>query len=179
MSIIVGKNNRAEDGPVVPPEHPEDREWPYCMYYRDGLMVAFADTYKELLLALIPGYQNMTEDEQVFHRIRLAQGAAAQIQGRILAQVDRNEISDAEWEVLVAPRGDSQPRADWWVSDIPLVVVETSYEPFTEVPRPASGVDSPDGETNLWWVRPEEEEDFLISLHEVGFIRLMQATPAM
>lgn len=175
MSIVVGKNNRAEDGPVTPPEHPDGASWPFCMYFRDGLMVAFADTYEELLYALIPGYQDMDSTEQAFHRVRLAQGAAAQIQGRILAQVERDEVTDAEWEVLIAPRGEEQPRADWWVSAVPLVVVETSYEPFTSVPRPASGIESEDVETNLWWVRPEDEEDFLLSLHEVGFIRLMQS----
>lgn len=175
MSIIVGKNNRAEDGPVTPPEHPEGGSWPLCMYYRDGLMVAFADSYAELIFALIPGYQEMDEDEKAYQRVRLAQGAAAQVQGRILAQVDRNDVSDADWDVLVAPRGQEQPRADWWTSDVPLVVVETSYEPFTGVPRPASGLHADDAETNLWWVRPGEEDDFLVSLHEIGYIRLMQA----
>lgn len=178
MSVFVAKNNRAEDGPVTPPEHPDGKSWPYCMYYRDGLAVAFADSYSELILALIPGYQEMDEGDKAFHRIRLAQGAAAQVQGRILAQVEQTDVSDAEWQVLVAPRGEEQPRADWWTSEVPLVIVETSYEPFTDVPRPASGLESPDASTNIWWVRPEEEEDFLISLHEIGFIRLMQATPA-
>jgi hypothetical protein len=179
MSIIVGKNNRAEDGPVVPPDHPLGESWPLCMYYRDGLMVAFADSYEELLYALIPGYQDMAPEEQAYQRIRLAQGAAAQIQGRILAQIERQTVSDADWEVLVAPRGETQPRADWWTNEIPLVVVETSYEPFTDVPRPASGLNSDSDDTNLWWVRPGDEDDFLVSLHEIGYVRLMQAAPAL
>jgi len=178
MSIVVGKNNRAEDGPVTPPEHPTGNPWPYCMYYRDGLAVAFSDSYEELLLALIPGYDDMDDDERAFQRIRLAQGAAAAVQSRVLAQVAEEDVSPEEWDVLIARRESPQPRADWWTSPIPLVIVETSYEPFTDIPRPASGLESPDATTNIWWVRPEEEEDFLISLHEIGFIRLMQATPA-
>lgn len=180
MSVVVGKNNIAADGPVTPPPHPDGIPWPYCMYFQDGGMVAFADNYTDLLHALIPGYQKLNKQDRERERIRLGQGAAAYTQGYILVDVDESTVSPEEWKALIAPRGGTQPSITWWESDIPLILVETSYEPFTHIPRPAakpSAERSDEDSPAIWWVRPSDEEDFLTSLHEIGFIRIMTFTP--
>lgn len=174
MSTIVVQNNLEIDGPVAAPVHDDGRGYRYCMYFNSDIDVAFADAYEELLGVMIPSYGEMSEEDQVFHRIRLAQTAAAQVQAAILASLEEGEVTDEEYQILSAHRGLTQPRADWWTSQVPLVVVETSYQPFTDVPRPASAISATADAPNLWWIRPTEEEDFLISLHEVGFIRLME-----
>jgi hypothetical protein len=192
MSVVMLRNNLEEDGPLVPPEHEDGRPYRYCMYLNSFVDVVFADEQDELLDVLIPGYGEMTEEDQAFHRIRLAQNAAAQVQADIIASIQLEPQSDGsfvgktedgaeinisaeQWTTLMTPRMLAQPRADWWTCPVPLVVVETAYEPFTTVPRPASGLydglASPD---NLWWVRPAEDEDFLISLHEIGYVRWME-----
>lgn len=174
MSIVIVQNNLEIDGPVAAPVHDDGKGYRYCMYFNSDIDVAFADTYEELLDVMIPGYSEMSEEDQVFHRIKLAQTAAAQTQAMILASLEDNEVTDEEYQVLSAHRGLPQLRADWWTSEVPLVIVETSYQPFTDVPRPASALSATADAPNLWWVRPVEEEDFLISLHEIGFVRLME-----
>lgn len=162
------------------------------MYLNNFTDVAFADEQADLIEILIPGYSAMSEEDQAFYRIRLAQSAAAQIQAEVLASMTIDDqpdgsylgtledgtqlrIAPEQWATLVAPRSLAQPRADWWTCPVPLVVVETSYEPFTTVPRPASGLsDGTAHADNLWWVRPAEDEDFLLSLHEIGYIRWME-----
>lgn len=173
MSAVVLRNNTEGDGPIEPPTHEDGRPYRYCMYFHGYSDVLFADEQEELIDGLIPGHNSMSEEDAAYHRIRLAQAAAAQVQAEILAEVDPQTVSEEEWKTLTAPRGISQPRADWWTCEVPLVVVETGYEPFTDVPRPASGLsDGIADAPNLWWIRPAEEEDFLYSLHEVGYIRM-------
>jgi hypothetical protein len=174
MPAIVLQNNLEADGPISPPMHTDGRGYLYCMYFHGDLEVAFADSYEELMDVLIPGYNEMTDEDQAFNRIRLAQAAAAQVQAAIIASVEEGELSEAEYEVLMAPRAAKQPRADWWRSEVPLVAVETSYQPFTDVPRPASALSATADAPNLWWVRPAEDEDLLLSLHEIGYLRLME-----
>lgn len=177
MAAVLLRNNLEGDGPVTPPLHEDGIGFQYCMYLPGNNDVAFADSYPELLDLLIPKYSEMNEEDQMFHRIKLAQSAATRVQAEVLMAHEQSEVSPEEWEVLVSPRAITQPRADWWKCHIPLVVVETGYEPFTDVPRPASALS--DGNAispNLWWIRPVEEEDFLISLHEVGYIAVMTNT---
>lgn len=168
------KNNLEADGPLIPPLHEDGTSFNYCMYTDGNMNVAFADDVEDLLNVLIPGYLAMSEADKDFSRIRLAQTVAAQVQAEIIFDVDPSLVSEEEWKALTAPRGVSQPRADWWTCEIPLVVVETGYEPYTNVPRPASAVaDGRIDAENLWFLRPADEEDFLFSLHEVGYIRLL------
>ena len=178
MAAVVLRNNVEADGPIVAPTHEDGTGYRYCLYFNGYATVAFADSYLDLLDALIPGYADLSEEDAAFERIKLAGGVAAVVQAEILAQVDREDIADEDWAVLIAPRLGAQPRADWWTCEVPLIVVETGYEPFTDVPRPASGLSAAADAPNLWWIRPAEEEDFLLSLHEIGFVRLMESTIA-
>lgn len=175
MSVVLMRNNVEGDGPVIAPTRDNGTGYAYCMYFNGMAEVAFADSYLDLLNVLIPGYSDFDEAERDYQRIRLAQSVAAQVQAEIIAEVDPADVTEAEWATLTSPRSVSQPRADWWTSKVPLVVVETGYEPFTSVPRPASGLtaDDPNAD-NLWFIRPAEEEDFLVSLHEVSYIRMME-----
>jgi hypothetical protein len=176
MTAVILKNNAEGDGPILPPTKEDGTGYGYCLYFNNDAEVAFADSPDELLDALIPGY-SADVDNQDFLRIRLAQNAAAQTQAEILFGVDPSTVDETTWATLTSPRNVSQPRADWWTSAIPLVVVETGYEPYTSVPRPASAIaDGLADAPNLWFLRPGEEEDFLVSLHEVGYVRLMRNT---
>lgn len=177
MTAVLLKNNLEEDGPVLAPTHEDGSGFAYCLYFNNAIEVAFADTTAELLDVLIPGYDAATDAERDILRIRLAQSVAAQVQAEVLFDVDPATVSPADWDVLNSPRGISQPRADWWSNPIPLVVVETGYAPYTAIPRPASALaDGLADAPNLWWLRPAEEDEFLSSLHEVGYLQLMQNT---
>lgn len=164
-------------GEYVTPSNPDGDPYPYCMVLPDGYDLAYADRMEDLLEVLLPGY--LAEPDlsvRAERRILLAASAAAAKQAEILAALDPDSISDEEWKYLAAPRtGPGSPNPTMWASDIPLIVVETSYAPFTDRPRPASASDGVQS-ANLQWVRPAEEEDFLLSLHEIGFVRVMIST---
>lgn len=176
MGLVVMRNNMEADGPVDVPVHDDGSGYRYCMYFHNFFDIAFADSEEELLDALIPGYVDLDDTTQAEQRILLGVAAANQVQAAILADVDLSTLSDSEVETLMAPRIAPSVRADWWSSDVPLVVVETAYQPWADVPRPASAISDTADAPNLLWVRPVEPEDFLRSLHEIGYIRLMEAT---
>lgn len=161
---------------LITPMNAEGKPFAYCLIMPDGEDYLYADTYDDMLENLIPGYFD-TEDptEQAMMRMRLAGQVATIRQAQILADVDSSLITDEEWAVLVAPKlGSSVARADWWESPVPFIAVETAYTPYTDIPRPASGLSDGTNAENLWWIRPGEPEDFLLSLHEVGFVQLME-----
>ena len=177
MAFEIVRNNPAVDEGMIPPLREDGRGYRYCMYFNGDAEAVFGDSYEELLSVLLPGYVQMDDLDADIARIRLAQVVAAQIQAELLAEVDSSTVSEKEWAILNAPRSLKQPDAGWWTCETPLVVVETAYVPYTDVPAPVSGLsDGIDDAPNLWWIRPTEDEDFLFSLHEVGYIRLMENT---
>lgn len=175
MGLVVVRNNMEADGPVDVPVHEDGSGYRYCMYFHNYFDVAFADTETELLEALIPNYPHLDETGKAEQRILLAVAAANQVQAAILAETDLTDVTEEELNTLMAPRIAPSVQAEWWTCDVPLVVVETAYQPWTDVPRPASGISDTADAPNLLWLRPAEEEEFLTSLHEVGYIRLMEA----
>lgn len=181
MARTIIENTLEGEAPPDAPLREDGTNYNYCMYVDDYSSIVFADTPEELLETYIPGYSEMDEAERVYERIRFAQAASAAVQAQILFEegVGEKDVTGEEWAVLTAPRNLAQPRADWWTCEVPLVVVETAYEPYTTVPRPASALaDGKGAAPNLLWVRPGEEEDFLVSLHEIGYLFLMQSDAA-
>lgn len=174
MSATVVKNSFTGDEPILAPLKEDGNGYRYCMYFNGDADAAFADTYLELIEMLLPGYSSLEEEDQDVARIQFAQTAAASVQAMILAELEEDQVTPEEYEILSVSRQLPQPEVRFWKTDVPLVVVETSYTPYTEVPPPSSALGSTRDVPNIWWIRPTEEEDFLISLHEVGIIRLME-----
>lgn len=181
MATVLLQTRQGTEEALVSPRHEEDgTEFLYCVYLPNGTDVVFTDSYAELLEVLIPNYVHMNEDEQIIHRDALGRSVAIQIQNQILLDpeyqdlINKGIVSPEELRTLHMSRDAAIPQADWWKCHVPLVVVETNYEPFTEVPRPASALS--DGSAlspNLFWIRPVEEEDFVISLYDVGFLTIL------
>lgn len=168
-----------QHGFVPTPINPDTREsYRYCLVLPSNEEMMFADTMPDLVDGLIPGYQRMNVDEAAEARILYAGHAAAWLQARVIATLTDEEIAaldPADILTLLAPRlGPDAPQADWWRLDIPLYVVETSYQPYTDLLRPASDKDGRKDLDTIVWIRPVETEDFLQSMHEAGFIRLME-----
>ena len=150
----------------------------YCVVLPNGVDMLFADGIADFVDGLIPGYLSKDIDEAAEARILLAGHAASWLQAQAIATLteeELNNLDEADLIALLAPRlGPDAAVADWWTVDIPLYVVETSYEPYTDVPRPASSKDGRKDLDPIQWIRPAGEEDLVVSLHEAGFIRLME-----
>ena len=123
----------------------------------------------------------------------------------ILAQLEpeqTDEMPDWEWSVLTygeeegsldpfgwgtgwadgeeGTLGEKQENSiDVWSSTIPLVLVTTSYAPFTDIPKPLSTEGDFKYVKNIIWIRPETEKEFLRSLSHTGYIKFgsPQAAP--
>lgn len=174
MSTVMMKNNQEGDAKILPPIHEDGSTFIYCMYYNQDQDIVFADTTGELLNTLTPGYLKASPEDKDFLRIRLAQRIAAEIQADLLVK-PAEHLSDEEWDTAITPKNTSIKTPTLWTSKVPLILVETSYVPYTPYERPTSPHQGYAAE-NLWWIRPQEEEDFLVSLHEIGYIRIMAST---
>lgn len=175
---VVGPKERARNTtsrhPVMTPVNSYGHPYSYCLILPDGEDYLYVDALEDALEFLLPGYSEVGEEERAMLRIRYAGEAAATVQATILASINPDEITDKEWEVLAAPKlGPQVAKADWWRSRIPLIVVETSYYPYTSSSRPASALSEGRKGDNLWWIRPADPETFLLSLHECGYLRIL------
>lgn len=157
------------------PNSPHGRRFRYLTYLPGGDDLVFSDTLEETLPFLISGYDSMTDEtDKAASRIMLADSVARILQSEALLATSRTDHSEEEWAALHAPRiGSNAVRADWWRCLTPLYVVETSYQPYTDLSRPASTT-STGAEDAIRWIRPAEEEDFLLSLDSVGYLRIME-----
>jgi len=118
----------------------------------------------------------MDEDDRLVARTRLAVRAQVRIQALINADVDPavwNALSAEDRQVLTGSRHE-QPRIDFWDPEIPLVLVETGYAPWTDVDQPISGIADVQFPPNMIWLRPVDEAAFLASLDRAGFVGLHQ-----
>lgn len=176
---LIGPGDRASVPEVhdaeYSPLNPEGRPYRYCLMMPNGEDLAYGDTLRDLVDALVPGHEAAeTEEDKAELRIWYAARVAATVQSLLLAQTDPNLLDDYVWATVTAPKtGPNVARADWWTSPIPLVVVDTSYTPYTDVPRPASNEDGVYA-TNLWWLTPATSEELLFSLESIGHIRLLE-----
>lgn len=161
------------------PVNPDTGEaYVYCLVLPNGEDYLFADSITELMDGIIPGYDTMEPVDAAEARILAAGHAAAWLQAAAISTLTADEfdaLDEADILTLLAPRlGPDAAQADWWRPNIPLYVVDTSYDPYTQLLRPASPTDGTLEGSTIRWIRPGEEEDFIMSLHEAGFVRLME-----
>ncbi len=160
---------------TVNPANPDGGSFYYCVVMPDGEDYLYADSLTDVLAYLIPSYLELDEEDKAVERIRLAGSIATTMQAVILSALPQETVSSEEWAILIAPKlGPKVARADWWGSPIPLIVVETSYVPYTSSSRPASATSEGHKADNLWWVRPTDDDNLVISLHEIGYLHILE-----
>lgn len=169
----------AEHGLLPTPVNSDTRQ-PYAYFLETPMGEAFfADDIETLVDAVIPGHSTMEDSVAAEARIWYCAHAAAVLQADILSGLtpdDLNAISAADMDTLLAPRlGPDAPAPTSWASSVPLFVVETSYTPFSPLPRPASLHDGiPGHRPNVIWLLPVEAEEMMLSLASAGFVRIMR-----
>ena len=145
--------------------------------YGGGELAMYADTVSELLSAVIPGYDelpsNENGDEAAFvARYEAAIELANLVQtGLVIAATENDgwspeQVTEDELNALFqskvvpfVPRegADGTVSAEWRV-DVPLVVTDTDYAPFTEREAPFGD--------NVVFLSPGDEMEFLTSLDQ-------------
>ena len=183
-SQLVQNTTAAEDAPQ-PPLKEDNTLYPYCMFYEGDQSIAYADTPEELLEFLIPGYLEKDETGRLESRILLAHAAQVRVQAVIVAESPQDQLdalSDTEKNVLLGSRATQPhgwgegPMGDVWDSEIPLILVESAYAPYSDIDQPISGIADVIDPPNIIWLRTVDEWEFLVSLSRCGFVNLKTAT---
>jgi len=194
MVAIVSTNNPlTRDNRAPAPALKEDGEnYSWRMFFDNDQRIVDADTPEECLDFIIRDYLLLDADARKDARLSLArlvqQLARATILGN-LTQEQMDALKEWEWEVLnygsdetgFDPYGwgdgsrpigseqdDEQP--DFWNSDIQLVLVDTSYTPYTDILPPLSSEGDYAEVKNIIWLRPSDDLQLLRSLSRIGYI---------
>lgn len=157
------------------PARPGADAWPHALAYsHEGeLTVAVADTAGELLSLVIPDYPATDADESdiaAVEAVRIDYGLAVarQVQVSLMAQaLERGRVVEEDLDEpllnsLLAAKDTSLALEGDWEHEVPLVVLDMAYAPFTDTPRPQGRV---------VWVDVHSETDLLASLDRIGVVR--------
>lgn len=161
-----------------PPEHPGGGMWPFLLVSDEE--VTFADSNTELLGTYIEGYEDLGEDpdgnaEATMLRYEQAVVTANLLQVSICAEATRGgtfnpaTVSEGELTALFTDCGTpftgtedaSGMTTTEWTLNVPLVLIDMDYAPFSDRPRPTG---------NVLFLRPSVETTYLESLDEVGMV---------
>lgn len=193
MPAIVLPNSREGEKPSEVPYKEDGEFFEYIMYFDGNRRIAYSDDPAELIDLLISGYLEMNEEERLDARLSRVINLQAVTQAQIvlnLSPEDKESLS--EWE-LVALKGEynetnsyairgfwkerldkgenpeqieDSDKLDIWTSEIPLVLIDAAYKPWSDIEPPLG---NPDG-NNIIWLRPVDETDFLHSLASINYI---------
>lgn len=123
------------------PACPPGRGTPWPLLLEHGDRVTGADTARELLAVLIPGYDRLAgddagHDEALWRRYESAVATAGELQETLLATAavhgdfDAARADEATLTALLADKTAAASHTDWR-HPVPLVLIDTDYEPFT------------------------------------------------
>lgn len=196
MSAVITANNRASRDTRAPaPATKEDgSNYKWRMFYDDGRTIADADYLSDLIETLFPDYGFLeTNEQRLGARIALAKGVQMQVRSQIIANLNADDVEKlADWEKAVlewngdgtldpygwgtgdGELGVAKTGNDWvpdvWSSDIPLVLISTSYDGDTGISHPISIHGDFNEVPNILWLRPETEYALMKSLSRAGYI---------
>lgn len=93
-----------------------------------------------------------------------------QLQAALVTEADLSRCRPDEQALLLGSRH-VPPVLEVWEADVPLVLVDTYYEPLGALPRPRG---RPRGggpeDSNVIWLRPADEAELLASLADAGVV---------
>jgi len=154
------------------PSRPDGTPWPLLLMHGDRIVGA--ETAGELLAVLIPGYGDLPDDDAghddaLWRRYESAVATATELQETLIAAAAENgdfDAATADEEVLtVMLTAKRTPyTGSVWRYSVPLVLIDTDYQPFTTHPRPYGRV---------IYLRPAQEYDYLASLAEAGLVQYL------
>ncbi len=157
-------------GPAPMPAPLDGHGDPYTfeLIYDGGNSRTYAHQLSDLLEALVPGYGQLDAAQQWHARLRLAIDQQTLMQALLAVAYDFNDCSPAARAIVGGGRA-HQPQVDTWDEPVPLILIETYYEPAGQLPRPRP-LDGRD--PNVIWIDPSDSESLLLSLHGCGAVTI-------
>ena len=148
---------------IKQPDHPDNVPWLVVWVSRNGDAI-FADSLSDIVGVIIDGYADLDDegddDPHLEARIDALAPLAAAAQALILADLAARDIQLSEDELTAALLDKERPTSlSRWNPAEPLILLTTTYEPFTDAPAPEGAV---------LWLDPTNEAAFLGSLNKIG-----------
>jgi len=172
--MIVVSNPRG-DQPLAIPSHDDDTPYRFEMVFDGASKRAYADTWTELVEALIGGYADAASSEKADEmRLLYAVRIQVELQAEIVAAAVGYKLTDREAEILLGDRH-TQPRVGMWRSEVPLVLVTSYYQPDGEVDRPIGRPPGGDADSNLIWLDPTDEQTLIASIDAAGIASIAES----
>lgn len=192
--LITANSYAGEKDPYVPYKEESGEFYNYIMYFDNNSKIAYDDDVAELIELIIPGYGELDEEERLNARLSYALRMQKQAQSFITANLsseEREKLKEWELEVISGTYNKERPyairgfwrdqladdgvelsededednhRSVWKHSQIPLVLIDFAYYPWTELDPPLG---NPDG-SNIIWLNATDEVQFLHSLNIFG-----------
>lgn len=180
---------RAHTGEVIAPPSRSGEPFHYALRH-DGWRY-YAHSAQALLPVLIrrypplpagppagePDQEQLVEDEnsdglgerRLQARVRHAKGTRTWRQGELVAAAETRlgQLPDPVRTVLLAHTQEPPVLEQAWTHEVPLVLVDVAYAPYSDRPCPAG---------NIVWLRPATADGYLRSLAAAGII-LLAARP--
>lgn len=145
------------------------------MIFDNGGYRAYDDRPAGLLQYLIPAYNKLNRKQRLQARIKHAVNAQVRLQAKLNNFFEDSPRTPSEEKILNDTRV-YQPRLSQWDCPVPLVLVDSFYQPYGDYQPPVSGIADVAIPPNLWWLRPAKSEfEYLRSLHETSIIDLHMA----
>lgn len=137
------------------------------MIYDGERRHGYADHLVDFLPNLIDGYAELTgAGERTEARIRHAAGVRASWQAEVNLAFGTEGCTPEQILVLTSDQAPVVLRT--WSAPVPLLLVDSCYEPTTELPRPVA--EEP-GE--IFWLEPMDELAYLLSLDVLDIVMLV------
>lgn len=154
------------------PEHPDGQIWLFAMPVNGS--VVFADSATSVIDFLIPGYEELDDDEALHVRVGHAASTAAVVQTAMIESAIESgfDLAAQSEAALTALLTDKDIPVDGgpFDLDVPVVLVSTLYEPFTSRPKVGG---------NIVWLDPSDELTYLRSLAGAEVITLLVFAPPL
>lgn len=150
--------------------------WRYYAHSAQALLPVLIRGYPPLPAgppAVDPDQQRLLEDEdsdglgqrRLDARVRHAAATRSWLQGEQVAGAEQRSgrLPDPARQVLLAPAQDPPVLARPWTLEVPLVLLDVAYAPYSDRPCPIG---------NITWLRPATADGYLRSLAVAGVVAL-------
>jgi hypothetical protein len=173
VSVVIRNLSLAEDiDDLKIPTRPDGSFYNYEMICDGGWSRLYSDTITDLLSNLIPGYSRLNELNKLAARIRHAVDTQVILQAKFNFYFLKESRSDQEDIILLGDRH-LPPQIEFWSTNVPLILVDAFYAPFSQIELPISTISTSNNPANIAMLTPAEGEfEYLRSLVKFSVIDL-------
>lgn len=162
MSVIQSNISAEADIELYPvPTKKDGSYYRYELIDSESWSRVYSDDISDLLGYMIPNYSG-SYAERLNHSISMQ----VKMQAQILSYYLDADVTDEEYKILLGPRHE-QPNIKSWISQVPLILIDSFYAPYTGVIAPLGNFIEKDD--NILWIEVGKSEiDYIKSLDYLG-----------